>query len=56
MRAAADGDVAVVLTDDAAIRALNKRWRGIDKPTNVLSFPGAGDARQRRAARISATS
>jgi probable rRNA maturation factor len=27
------------LTDDAAIRALNNRWRGLDKPTNVLSFP-----------------
>jgi probable rRNA maturation factor len=34
-----DAEVAVVLTDDTAIRALNKRWRGIDKPTNVLSFP-----------------
>ena len=33
------GEIAVVLTDDAAIRALNKRWRGIDKATNVLSFP-----------------
>jgi probable rRNA maturation factor len=35
------GEVAVVLTDDAAIRKLNKQWRGIDKPTNVLSFPAA---------------
>jgi probable rRNA maturation factor len=34
-----DGELSVVLTDDAAIRALNRTWRGIDKPTNVLSFP-----------------
>ena len=34
-----DGEVVVVLTDDAAIRKLNKRWRKIDKATNVLSFP-----------------
>jgi probable rRNA maturation factor len=34
------GDVAVLLTNDAALRALNAQWRGIDKPTNVLSFPG----------------
>lgn len=33
------GDIAVVLTDDTAMAALNKRWRGQDKPTNVLSFP-----------------
>ena len=33
------GDVSVVLTDDASIRKLNRDWRGIDKPTNVLSFP-----------------
>lgn len=33
------GDIAIVLTDDAAMQALNKRWRGHDKPTNVLSFP-----------------
>lgn len=25
--------------DDAGQQALNKEWRGIDKPTNVLSFP-----------------
>ena len=28
-----------MLTDDAGIRTLNRNWRGIDKPTNVLSFP-----------------
>jgi probable rRNA maturation factor len=39
------GDVAVVLTDDAAMHALNKRWRGQDKPTNVLSFPTQACAR-----------
>lgn len=33
------GTVAVMLTDDASIRAMNAQWRGIDKPTNVLSFP-----------------
>jgi probable rRNA maturation factor len=37
----AEGEVSVVLTDDAAIRALNREWRAIDKPTNVLSFPAA---------------
>lgn len=36
---AADGEVSVVLVDDAAIRRLNRDWRGIDKPTNVLAFP-----------------
>lgn len=35
------GAVAVMLTDDASIRAMNAQWRGIDKPTNVLSFPAA---------------
>jgi probable rRNA maturation factor len=35
------GDVSLCLADDAALRALNLNWRGIDKPTNVLSFPAA---------------
>ena len=30
--------LTVVLTNDDDIRALNRRFRGIDKPTNVLSF------------------
>ena len=33
------GDVAVLLTDDDAVRELNLRFRGKDQPTNVLSFP-----------------
>jgi probable rRNA maturation factor len=36
-----DGEVAILLTDDASIRALNRQWRSIDTPTNVLSFPAA---------------
>jgi probable rRNA maturation factor len=36
---AGTGELSVVLTDDAAIRVLNRTWRGMDKPTNVLSFP-----------------
>lgn len=39
-----DRTLAVLLTDDAAMRRLNAQWRGIDKPTNVLSFPPAPDA------------
>jgi probable rRNA maturation factor len=36
---AGEAELAVMLTDDAGIRTLNRNWRGIDKPTNVLSFP-----------------
>jgi probable rRNA maturation factor len=32
-------ELSIVLTDDAEQQQLNKQWRGIDKPTNVLSFP-----------------
>lgn len=32
-------EIAVKLTDDGAIRALNRDWRGKDYATNVLSFP-----------------
>ena len=41
-----DGEVSIVFTDDAAIRALNDRWRGQDKATNVLSFAQDGPGRQ----------
>jgi probable rRNA maturation factor len=34
-------ELAIVLSDDSAIRALNRDWRGKNAPTNVLSFPTA---------------
>lgn len=34
-------EVSVLLSDDVAIQALNRDWRGKDKPTNVLSFPAS---------------
>jgi probable rRNA maturation factor len=36
---AAAVEVSVRLTDDAEVHALNRQYRGKDKPTNVLSFP-----------------
>ena len=32
-------ELSVILTSNRAIGALNRQWRGQDKPTNVLSFP-----------------
>lgn len=32
-------EISVLLTDDAAVRELNRDHRGKDKPTNILSFP-----------------
>ena len=43
-RVPGEGDVSVLLTGDAAVRELNRAWRGIDRPTNVLSFPAAKQA------------
>lgn len=34
-----DFEVSVVLADDAMLQQLNKKYRGKDAPTNVLSFP-----------------
>jgi probable rRNA maturation factor len=36
---AGEAELAIMLTDDRGIRTLNRSWRGIDKATNVLSFP-----------------
>jgi probable rRNA maturation factor len=37
------GGVAILLTDDAAVRDLNARFRAVDAPTNVLAFPAAAN-------------
>ena len=34
-----DAEVSVTFVDDEGIRELNKRFRNMDKPTDVLSFP-----------------
>lgn len=41
-------EISIVLSDDARQRELNRAFRGIDAPTNVLSFPqwGAGEAQR----------
>lgn len=36
------GEVSILMTNDAEMHALNKQWRGFDKPTDVLSFPSDG--------------
>jgi probable rRNA maturation factor len=36
-------ELSLVLAADARVRALNRAWRDIDRPTNVLAFP-ADDA------------
>jgi probable rRNA maturation factor len=38
---AASVEISLLFCDDARIRELNREWRRIDKPTNVLSFPAA---------------
>lgn len=34
-----DHEISIVFTDNAEIKELNTTYRGISKPTNVLSFP-----------------
>ncbi len=38
--------LTLVVTDDETVRELNRQYRGVDKPTDVLSFPaqeGSGE-------------
>jgi probable rRNA maturation factor len=41
---ATNAEISVLFCDDGFIRDLNRKWRGIDRPANVLSFPAGGDA------------
>lgn len=47
-RAAPDvaGDVSVVIASDRTLRRLNRRYRGLDAPTDVLSFSLGAGARE----------
>ena len=38
----ADAELTVRIVDEAEGAELNRRWRGKDGPTNVLSFPAEG--------------
>jgi probable rRNA maturation factor len=46
------GTVNVLLTTSAEMKSLNRRFRGKDKPTDVLSFPAEPDARKQFAGEI----
>ena len=41
MHESAEGDLTVVLDDDARLQRLNRDYLGIDAPTDVLSFPAS---------------
>jgi probable rRNA maturation factor len=45
-RSTTGGALAILLTDDSHMRTLNRDFRGIDKATNVLSFPTSAGAAQ----------
>src|SRR5260370_39695267 len=44
-----EGDVDVLLADDATLRRLNKTFRGKNKATDVLSFPAPAEITQTHA-------
>lgn len=33
-------ELSFLFSGDAEVKSINAKWRNIDKPTNVLSFPG----------------
>jgi probable rRNA maturation factor len=37
-------EVSVLFCADGRMRTLNRRWRGLDRPTDVLSFPSGEKA------------
>jgi probable rRNA maturation factor len=46
------GAVNVLVTSDAEMKSLNRRFRGKDKSTDVLSFPAVADANKKFAGDI----
>lgn len=38
-----NAEVSVMLTNDDAVHTLNREYRGVDRPTNVLSFAALDD-------------
>ncbi len=38
-----DAELTIVVTDDERVRDLNREYRGVDEPTDVLSFQTYGD-------------
>jgi len=49
-RRARGGELSVLIVGPARSRSLNRRYRGRDHSTNVLSFPAAGRTARRRGA------
>ncbi|MDD7909676.1 rRNA maturation RNase YbeY [Pseudovibrio exalbescens] len=43
LEAVPHSEISLVFTGDPEIKELNREWRGKDKPTNVLSFPGCDE-------------
>mgnify|MGYP000850985678 CR=1 FL=1 len=39
-----DAELSIILVGDKRIQSLNARWRGKDRPTDVISFPMDGVA------------
>ena len=37
-------EVSVLFCADERMRTLNRRWRGLDRPTDVLSFPAGAES------------
>jgi len=50
--AGVQGAVNVLVTSSAGLKSLNRRFRGEDKPTDVLSFPAEPDAQKQLAGEI----
>jgi len=46
------GTVNILITTSAEMKSLNRRFRGKDKPTDVLSFPAGPDAEKQLAGEI----